>query len=159
MKRRALGLGIPVLLLLVLAGGWWWTRMTPPVTEAEARAYLDRIVAAGRVRDFDKVCNLNGSVLNCRRILDAAMRNALPAGPPTVTGTRYYRKQQGGTAGRVLFVEGTTKCGKHYRTEVFVFRENRFHFKAVNAVYWSNYTFGTGPELTPPNTTPVSACP
>ena len=133
--------------------------MTPPVTEAEARAYLNRIVAAGRARDFDGVCDLNGSVLSCRRILGIrGMRAALPSDAPTVTGTRYYPKQRGGTAGRVLFVEGTTSCGKPYRTEVFVFRENRFHFKAINAVYWSNDTFGTGPELTPP-ASPVSSCP
>lgn len=133
--------------------------MTPPVTEAEARAYLGQLVAAGRARDFDRLCRLNGSVLNCRRALDTGMRNAVPADPPRVSGTRYYPKQPGGTAGRVLFVEGTTSCGKPYRTEVFVFRENRFHFKATNAVYWSNYTFGTGPDLTLSHNGPPSSCP
>ena len=134
--------------------------MTPPVTEAEARAYVDRIVAAGLARDFDKVCELNGAVLNCKRILDfKGMKEALPSERPTFTGTRYYAAQNGGVAGRSVIVEGRTSCGKPYRTEVFVFREDRNTLKAVNAVYWSNFSFGTGPEVTPPDTTPPSECP
>lgn len=140
MKRRVLGLG-GVLLLAALVGFWWWTRLTPPVTEAEARAYLDRIVAAAQSRDFEAMCRLNGAVMNCEAQLRLAGMDALPTEPPRVTGTRYHRKEPGGTAGRVLVVEGIDGRGKSYRTEVFVFRENRYDFKAINAVYWSNFRF------------------
>jgi len=158
MKRRALVLSL-ALILLGAGGCWRWTRVTPPVTEAEARAYLDKIVAAAMARDFDRLCNLNGAVLNCKRTLDDGMRRALPSEPPTVTGTRYHPKRSGGTAGRVLVVEGRTSCAKPYRTEVFVFRENRYHFKATNAVFWSNFTFGTGPDVTLTDNGPPSSCP
>lgn len=159
MKRRVLGLGAPVLLLTLLVAGWWWTRMTPPVTEAEARAYLGRLVAAARAHDFDALCDLNGAPPNCHRTLDSDnLRAAVPPDPPTVTGTRYYPEQNGGVAGRMLVVEGRNACGRPYRTEVFVFRENRFGFKAVNAAYWSNYHFATGPDISPPGP-PPAPCP
>ena len=141
MKRRVLGLGGLVLLLAGFSY-WWWTRITPPVTEAEARRYLDKIVAAAQAKDFDRLCHLNGAVLNCQWQLDLAGRDAVPSEPPSVTGSRYHPERKGGTAGMVLIVEGTDGKGKHYRTEVFVFRENRYHFKATNAVYWSNFEFG-----------------
>ncbi len=139
MWRRALGLG-GVVLFVLTGSAWWWTRVTPPVTEAEARAYLNRIVAAAQAQDFDTLCRLNGSVNICSRTLDEFnLRNAVPSVPPTVVGSRYSPKRgTGDTAGMILVVEGPNACGKPYHTEVFVFRENRYHFKAINAVYWSN---------------------
>ena len=158
MKKRLFGLGV-VLSLLAATAWWGWTRVTPPVTEAEARAYLDRIVAAALAGDLDKVCDFNGAVLNCERILrERGVRAALPSDPPTVTGTRYHPKDKGGTAGRVLVVEGRTSCGKPYRTEVFVFRENRFHFKAINAVYWSGFNVGAS-DVASPQKSPAPTCP
>lgn len=139
MKQRALGLG--VLLLGALLGFWWWTRLTPPVTETEARAYLNRIVAAAQARDFTTMCRLNGAVSNCETQLRLAGKDAVPTDPPRVTGSRYHPKGRGGTAGHVLVVEGIDGHGRPYRTEVFVFRENRYNFKAINAVYWSNFRF------------------
>jgi hypothetical protein len=137
-KRRALGLGV-LLVLVALVGYWSWTRVTPPVTEAEGRAYLNKIVAAARARDFEAMCRLNGAVANCRRQLTQAGADAVPPEPPRVVGTRYVPERDGSVAGRVLVVEGVDGRGRTYRTEVFVFRENRYHFKAINAVYWSNY--------------------
>ncbi len=158
MRKRVLGLGA-VLILTPAIGVWWWTRMTPPVTEAEARAYLDRIVVAARARDFNELCHLNGAVLNCERVLNEfKLRSAVPSDPPTVVGSRYHRKTPGGTAGRVLVVTGTTSCGKPYRTEVFVFRETRFNFKAINAVYWSNFKLIESNNLSPGGDPPPT-CP
>lgn len=100
---------------------------------------------AAQARDLERVCHLNGAYLNCRRTMDyAGGTGAVPSEPPVVTGTRYHPKEPGGTAGRVLVVEGKDGLGRPYRTEVFVFRENRFHFKAINAVYWS----GSGSSTT-----------
>jgi hypothetical protein len=132
---------------------WWWFSggADQPVTENEARAYLDKIVAAAEERDFEKLCGLNGSVLNCRRQLDTgcddapgvapviSCRDTIPDQPPTVVATRYSPKQSStDTPGRVLVVRGIDRSGKPYESEVFVFRENRYRFKAINAVYWSN---------------------
>ncbi len=132
---------------------WWWFfgGGDRPVTESEASAYLDKIVAAAQEKDFEKLCGLNGSVLNCRRQLDigcddtpgvapdVSCRDTVPSQPPTVVDTRYSPKQSSNdTPGRVLVVRGVDGSGKPYESEVFVFRENRNHFKAINAVYWSN---------------------
>lgn len=149
MKRRVLGLGALALLVVAL-GGWWWSRMTPPVTEAEARRYLGRIVEAAEARDLDRVCRLNGAQANCRETLRyIGGPDTVPTEPPRVVGTRYYAERDGDTAGRVLVVEGIDGRGKSYRTEVFVFRENRFNFKATNAVYWSGAKFIEDGVVTP----------
>jgi hypothetical protein len=141
MQRRALGLGLLALLALGV-GAWLWTRVTPPVTEAEARRYLARLVAAAQDHDLERLCHLNGAYLNCHKTLEyIGGPDTVPHDPPTVVGTRYHPKDPGGTAGRVLVVEGVDGRGRHYRTEVFVFRENRFHFKATNGVYWSGARF------------------
>jgi hypothetical protein len=150
MKRRLL------LVLLVIAiaatGVWWWTAggADKPVTEAEARRFLDRIVSAARAKDFEAVCELNGTVGNCRDQLrkgcddtpfgpdPIVCTETVPPEPPTVASTRYHQKGPGGTAGRVLVLTGTDGIGRPYKSELMVFRENRTHFKAINAVYWSN---------------------
>lgn len=156
MLKRVAGLSAVVLLAVPFAY-WRWTRITPPVSEAEARAYLDRIVAAARVRDFDTLCALNLSVNQCLHVLDDfGLRGSVPEGPPVVVSTRYEPERDGFGAGRVLVVEGATPCGSRYRSEVMVLRENRYHFKAVNAVYWSNARIvdhgTTSPAGSPPPT-------
>lgn len=145
---------VPVALLALMgAGAWWWFSggADIPVTEAEARRYLDRMVAAAEARDFEALCELNGSVLNCRRQLDigcddapatapeVSCRDTVPDEPPQVVTTRSSPKTSPtDTPGRLLVVRGIDRAGKPYETEVFVFRENRRSFKAINAVYWSN---------------------
>lgn len=134
--------------------------MTPPVTEREARAHLAKLADAARARDFDRLCALNGSVLNCRRTLAIPdVTESTPSAEPTVVGTWYVPEKGDQVAGRVLVVAGTTSCGQPYRTEVFVFRENRFGFKAINGVFWSNFSFDTGPVLKPPGGAPPPRCP
>lgn len=133
------------------AGAWWWFfgGAEVPVSENEARSYLARIVAAAEERDFDKLCRLNGSVLNCERQLDIgcddapkpaiSCRDTVPKEPPMVAATRYSPKASSNdTPGRILVVRGIDGMGRPYESEVFVFRENRRHFKAINAVYWSS---------------------
>ena len=108
------------------------------------------VEAAGQ-RDFDALCRLNGSVLNRRRQLDVgcddrpdtppkiSCRDTVLDEPPAVASSRYSPKGSAGdTPGRILVVKGIDGAGEAYTTEVFVFRENRHNFKAINAVYWSN---------------------
>jgi hypothetical protein len=149
--RRPLALGA-LALLAVAAGVWWWTSSgaEKPVTEAEARRYIDRIVAAAQARDFDAVCKLNGSVGNCRDQLrkgcddtpfapdPTLCTQTVPEEAPTIVSSRYHEKGPGGTAGRILALAGTDRLGRAYKSEVMVFRESRSSFKAINAVYWSN---------------------
>ncbi|MGH8991043.1 MAG: hypothetical protein ACRDZ7_05885 [Acidimicrobiia bacterium] len=132
-------------------GGWLWFGggAESPISDADARGYLDRMVAAAQARDFDALCDLNGSVGNCRRTLETACdpstappaiscEETVPAEPPTVVSLR--NSPGDGYAGRILVVRGVDAAGKPYETEVLVFRENRRSFKAINAVYWSGAT-------------------
>lgn len=150
MKTRLLLAGL--VLLAGALGFWWWTfgGAEKPVTEREARRYLDRIVEAARARDFDAVCRLNGSVGNCRDQLRKGCDDTpfapdpilctqtVPPEAPTITATRYHEKGPGGTPGRILALAGTDGIGRPYNSEIMVFRERRNSFKAINAVYWSN---------------------
>lgn len=159
--KRALGLGAVLLIVAALGGYWRWSRVTPPVTEAEARAYLGRIVDAAQARDFDALCQLNGALLNCRTQLAQVGEQTVPTTPPTVVGTRYLREKGDLIAGRVLLLEGKDGCGRAYRSEVLVFRENRYHFKATNAVYWANYRIldEPGTQTPPPPSESHEGCP
>ena len=162
MKVRLL---LPVLLVIVAgAGAWWWFMggADKAVTEAEARRYLSRIVAAAQARDFNALCRLNGSVGNCRTQLDQgcdetpfdaekiSCTRTVPATRPTVVATRYHEKDTpDGTPGRILVLKGTDALGRPYGSELMVFRENRNSFKAINAVYWSNSHIIEGDKVTP----------
>lgn len=153
-----------LLVVAVAAGVWWWFSggAEKPVTETEARRYLERIVAAAQARDFDALCRLNGSVGNCRTQLaqgcdetpfDAdriSCTTTVPKAPPVIASTRYHEKDTAdGTPGRILVLTGTDALGRPYGSELMVFRENRNSFKAINAVYWSNSHIIEGDEVTP----------
>lgn len=72
-----------------------------PVSEAEARGFLDQAVAAARARDWDKLCSLNGAPPNCRFELDSPfqkLRDTLPPDPPTIVETRFHEEQGEGLA-------------------------------------------------------------
>jgi hypothetical protein len=127
--------------------GLWLTvahRHGSPLTEAEARRHLDRIVAAARAGDLDAMCSLNGSPFNCRRTLEGT-RDRVPPDPPDAVAARYVGKSAtNDTPGWLLVVEGTRAAGGRYRTEVFVFRDDEGRVKAINAVYWSGATLDLG---------------
>lgn len=113
-----------------------------PVSEAEARAFFDQVVAAGRARDFDKLCSLNGAPPNCYFALDSPfqkLRDTVPPDPPTIVETRFHEKSSAdGSTGRVLVVEGTDGRGRPYRTEVMVSRYEG-KLEGTNVVYWSGH--------------------
>ena len=159
-RRRVLAF---LLVVSAAAGVWWWTAggAEKPVTEAEARRFLGQIVAAAQAKDFEAVCDLNGSVGNCRDQLrkgcddtpfgpdPIVCTETVPPEPPTVASTRYHEKGPGGTAGRILVLTGTDGIGRPYKSELMVFRENRHRFKAINAVYWSNSYIFEGATSSP----------
>jgi hypothetical protein len=130
-------------LVAVLAGlALWWNSGsgsdTPP-TDAEARAYFDRIVAAAQAQDWDGLCSLNGADFNCRVQLDTAGRDTAPTGPPTIVESRFQDKQSAdGTPTHILVVEGTDGRGHRYHSEVGVFRYDG-KLAAINAVYWGGF--------------------
>jgi hypothetical protein len=115
MKRRVLGLG-GLVVVVGIAVGLLWSHSgsdLPPVTEAEARAYLTQIVAAGQAHDFQRLCSLNGAVLNCRRQLEMAGEDAVPKEAPRVVGSRFEGKETSDdTPTMILVVEGIDGRGK-----------------------------------------------
>ena len=157
---------VPLALLATAGlGVWWWSfgGAETPVSEADARRYLDRMVAAAHARDFEALCRLNGAVLNCKRTLDTACdpstappviscKDTVPDKPPSVVATR--ASPGDGYAGRILVVRGVDGAGKQYETEVLVFRENRRTFKAINSVYWSSASIIEDEQDTPLRTAP-----
>lgn len=150
---------------IVGVGGWWWLfgGAEASVSEDQARRYLDRMVAAAQAKNFEALCDLNGSVGNCQRMLDTACdpstappaiscKETVPADPPTIASTR--NSPGDGYAGRILVVRGVDAAGKPYETEVLVFRENRRSLKAVNSVYWSGASIIENEQDTPLGTAP-----
>ena len=151
MTRRALGLGLGGLVLglglasWLIYGGPFEASDNRPVTEAEARGHLNRLVAAGQARDFDKLCGLAGAVGNCRWLLQEAGPDAVPAAAPRVESATYHDSEsEDTTPGWVLVVTGTDGRGKPYRTEVLIFRDDESRVVATNAVYWSNFKISLG---------------
>lgn len=121
---------------LVLAGG---DGDVDVPTDAEARAFLDRLVAAAMADDFDRLCALSGIEFNCQKLLSYTEPGSRPPEPPTVVASNIDRPEfDDGVPGRLLVVEGTDGLGKPYRTEVLILRDED-HFDATNAVYWGNF--------------------
>jgi hypothetical protein len=108
-KRRVLGLA--VLVLLLGASVWVVTHRSKPaprVSEVEARACLDRIVAAAQAaHDVEGLCAFNHAAANCRTILGyVGGVTSVPRDPPTVVSARYDPKRGEEGDGMVLTVEG-----------------------------------------------------
>lgn len=165
MSKIRLLVGLAVLASVGI-GAWQWFfgGAETPVSEAQARRYLNRMVTAAQDRDFERLCNLNGSVGNCRRMLDTACdpstappaiscRDTVPETPPTVVMTRISSGE--GAGGRILVVRGVDAAGRPYETEVLVFRENRRSVKATNSVYWSGATIIENEQETPFRSAPT----
>jgi hypothetical protein len=108
-------------------------RNAPPTVE-EAKAHLERIAAASKVGDFKTVCRLSSSVGSCEAQLRSAGRK-VPVEPPCVSGTSQLGT--GRTATLILFVQGKTRAGKSYLTQVGFTRSQTGDLRATNAVYWS----------------------
>lgn len=140
-RRRSVGIGV-ALLVVLLALAWLVVRepfaASKPVTEAEARAFLDRAVGLGRARDFEGLCALNGSVANCEFTLDQGARETVPDEKPTSVHAYFAPEGDGNdTPGWVLTVRGRDGRGQSYDTQVMVFRDDEGDLTAINIVWWS----------------------
>ena len=161
-----------------IAGWVWWQQggFGCPVSDEAARRYFDRIVAAAEAKDFQALCDFNGSARVCREELrvycpenygsgpapqfpkgeelEQECRESVPPDPPTIVSSRHHPRRAGYTGGRILLVRGVDGRGKPYETEVLIFRDKR-SYKAIHAVFWSGDKFdeveapGGGFESTP----------
>jgi hypothetical protein len=111
-----------------------------PPSEADARAFLGRVVDAALARDLDRMCAIAGSI--CDSVAeDSGGLAAVPNDPPIVAGARLIPNRgttTGGTAGgRLLVLCGTDGLGRPYRTEMLVSRDPDGSLYAINGVFWS----------------------
>lgn len=156
MKARHL----PITVLAAIAWAFWaWNALTTsparPVTDIEARGFLERIVAAARAKDFEGLCGLSSAVSRCKGDLEAGgcpvhleefseadvkvvCGRFVPDEPPVVVSTRPVPEEDGSSDGRIVVVRGENVRGEPYETEVYVFWTGR-DFAAINAVYWSGH--------------------
>ncbi|MGH8973131.1 MAG: hypothetical protein ACRD0C_07985 [Acidimicrobiia bacterium] len=168
MNRKLL---IPLAAVAAVIGVWvWWMQggFGGPVSDAAARSYFARIVAAARAQDFDALCRLNSSVGPCRfemnaycpdpavprplqiprDILEQECRESVPTETPEIVASRHYPDRGDNVGGRLLVVRGVDGRGNPYETEVLIFRDKR-SYKAIHALFWSNDKFEEpGPDGT-----------
>lgn len=126
------------LVALAAALGYLGTRPTgtpAPVSEAEARGHLERLVAVALDGDLGGLCALNGAVANCARGL-AGARDAVPRTAPSSITARFVDGRDEGR-GWVFDLEGVDGKGAAYDSQVMVFRDHEGRLKAINAVWWT----------------------
>jgi hypothetical protein len=158
---------VPLGVLLGAVGAWiWWQQggLGGPVSDAAARHYFSRIVAAAQAKDLEALCRLNSSVGTCQAELRVYCPESFPVGPgggpefpagedleeecgesiptepPQIVASRHRPAMEGRVGGRLLVVKGIDGRGKAYETEVLIFRDKR-SFKATHAVFWSGSKF------------------
>ncbi len=159
MSRKVL---LPLVGILVVVGVLlWWQQggAGGPVSDEEARRYFAGIVSAAERQDFDALCKLNASVGTCefdmriayrppgggpidpgRDVLAEWCRQAAPREAPEIVSSIDQEAPSGSVGGRVLTVRGADGHGRHYETEVLIFRDKR-SYRATHAVFWSGEKF------------------
>jgi hypothetical protein len=128
-----------ILLAVALAVAGCGADPGSPPTEAEARAFLDRVVTLAQAGDFDALCAIGAG--NCESILEEAGRE-VPNGLPRIVGTRTLPSTETSIGGVVLELCGTLDSGDPYYSEMLVFRDlirtggiDGLH--AIEPIYWS----------------------
>ena len=129
-----------VLLLTLVAA--CTTEQPPPPSEAEARAFLDKMVETALRRDFDALCALGGG--SCESFLADAGGRDVPSAWPTVVGIRFVDPQTSGprprTGGYILELCGQDLDGDPYYSEMLVFRDFAGDLRAIEPLYWMGIT-------------------
>lgn len=129
----------------------------PPPSEADARAYLDSVVALVQSGDLEAVCALGSGTC------DAELRNAdlarRPDEPPTLVGMEIVETvDHGGGAsdlgGRLLQLCGVDGSGDPYYSEMLVFRDASGKLISINTLFWLGSRVARSPVVgasTPPS--------
>jgi hypothetical protein len=114
----------------------------PPPSEAEARAFLDEIVATALRQDFEALCALGGG--SCESLLVDRGGRDVPPDRPTVVGIRFVDQQASGprprTGGYILELCGLDLDGDPYYSEMLVFRDFAGDLRAIEPLYWMGIT-------------------
>ena len=142
-----------VLALLALAGAssGCGTDKSPAVanpTDAQARAYLSRVVAVATTGDLAALCKLGPGT--CAKLaVTTHAADKLPSGAPTVVGSSDVPSSSDSSGatlqgGRLLEVCGLDGQGHGYRTRLLFFGSDVDHFTVIEPLYWT----GVGWEAT-----------
>jgi hypothetical protein len=137
---RALAVGLALVALLLGACSPVFgpdQRLPEPPSDADARAYLARVVALAHAGDFDALCAVGGG--NCERILEQAGPD-VPTDDPTLVGQRVEQPTAAGdlssVGGRILELCGRRDDGTLYYSEMIVFVDGR-SLIAIEPIFWS----------------------
>ena len=130
-------------------------------TYEEATSFLASVVGLAQARDFDRLCGLGGG--NCRKTLQIAGLDAVPATPPGIAGSRVVQPTQRSngmttTGGLVLQLCGLDGLGRPYSTEMLVFRDGG-RLLAIEPVYWSGMRIATDQTTPGEPASPFPGCP
>ncbi len=131
----------------------------PAVSEQQAIAVLKEVTAAPTGGDGSEFCKKYAyQVGACKAVWKDAAANCLkPADPPHVLRTAAVRNSQTSAGGRVIEVEGHTRGGQRYVSQVFVTAPSGRPQSSIG-VYWAGVGLGSSP-LTERNTVPQNECP
>lgn len=131
----------------------------PAVSEKQAAAVLKQVAAAPTGGDGAEFCKKYAyQVGACQSVWKEAAANCLkPADPPHVLRTAPVRNSKTSAGGRVVEVEGHTRGGQRYVSQVFVTASSGRPQSSIG-VYWAGVGLDSSP-LTEKNTVPQNECP
>ena len=121
----------------------------PVPTEAQARAYLDSVVALVTAGEWARICELSSGT--CRQILRTADPVRVPATAPLVVATRVVEPSPAGdggwsAGGRVLVLCGRDGLGERYHSEILVFNDGE-RLISTATPYWLGFGIAESPVV------------
>lgn len=163
--KRGLAFAVVAVASLVTACGTGTQRheaaptTAPAVSEKEAVAVLKQVAAAPAGGDGVDFCKKYAyQVGACQAVWKEAAANCLkPADPPRVLRTAPVRNSKTTAGGRVIEVEGLTRGGQRYVSQVFVTATSGQPQSSIG-VYWAGVGLDGSP-LSEKNKVPQSECP
>ena len=121
----------------------------PVPTEAEARTYLDSVVALVSAGRWERICELGSGT--CQQILRTADPASVPATAPLVVATRVIEPVPAGdgewsAGGRVLVLCGRDGLGEPYHSEILVFNDGE-RLISTATPYWLGFGIAESPMV------------
>jgi len=113
----------------------------PPVSDQEARAALESLVALSAADDWSGLCSVRGAEgLGCSAVgggeVLAEVRVRRPIVPPTIISSEVSSPSDCTLPGRVLHLTGTDRSGAQYASDLYVARDFDGGLLISMPVYW-----------------------
>lgn len=120
-----------------------------PVSEHEARAALETLVALSAADDWSGLCGVRGAEgLGCSAVgggeVLTEFRARRPTAPPTIVSSEATSPSDCKLPGRVLHLSGTDSSGAQYASDLYVARDFDGGLLISMPVYWYGGRFFEG---------------